>query len=77
MNITLTTTWNPRGELPRLERFSSLRHEVYQHGIIVLPPESGREFSAVLEGLGWQPVIPPDWSWGRYLALQKAVHHCT
>jgi SAM-dependent methyltransferase len=73
MTITLTTTWNPRGELPRLQRCYSLLKEIYQQAIVILPPNVEQELVKALVSLGMTPVIPPDWSWGRFIALRKAL----
>jgi 2-polyprenyl-3-methyl-5-hydroxy-6-metoxy-1,4-benzoquinol methylase len=71
--ITLTTTWNPRGELPRLQRCMSLLKEVYQQAVVVLPPITERALVNEVETLGMMAVIPEEWSWGRFLALRKAL----
>lgn len=73
MMITLTTTWNPRGELPRLQRFFPKVKEVYNHFVVVLPPEVEPALVAEVESLGMIAVIPKDWSAGRYLALHTAL----
>ena len=71
--ITLATTWNPRGELPRLMRYYPVLRQVYQKAVVVLPPKVEQELVQAVESLDMIPVIPPDWSWGRFLALRKAL----
>jgi len=71
--ITLTTTWNPRGELPRLQRFFPKFREIYHHTVVVLPPTTDPELVAAVESLGMTAVIPRDWSAGRFLALRVAL----
>ena len=71
--ITLTTTWHPRGEMPRLQRFYPILRDVYQHLLVVLPPAVGPALVKDVESLGMRVVIPEDWSWGRFLALRKAL----
>jgi len=71
--ITLTTTWNPSGELPRLQRYHHLLKQVYQQMVVVLPPNVDEALIEAIEALSMIPVIPPDWSWGRFLALRKAL----
>lgn len=73
MMITLTTTWNPRGELPRLRRYYPLLRQVYQNLVVVLPPNGAEGLVKEVESLGMIPVISPDWSWGRFIALRKAL----
>ena len=71
--ITLTTTWHPRGEMPRLQRFYPILRDVYQHLLVVLPPAVEPALVKDVESLGMRVVIPEDWSWGRFLALRKAL----
>ncbi len=71
--ITLATTWNPRGELPRLQHFFPVLKNVYQHAVVVLPPMVDQALTKEVESLGMIPVIPDEWSWGRFLALRKAL----
>jgi len=71
--IALTMTWQPRGELPRLERFMALLREVYQHMLVVLPPTVEASLEEALNGLGIITVITSEWSGGGYLALHVAL----
>jgi SAM-dependent methyltransferase len=74
MTVALTTTWYPRGELPRLQRLSAALENAYQHRFVVLPPDIEPDLLRSVESLGFSVVVAPDWSWGRYLALQQAGH---
>jgi hypothetical protein len=38
MSVTLTTTWKPQGELPRLQRYLPVLQEIYEAIIIVTSP---------------------------------------
>jgi SAM-dependent methyltransferase len=73
MTITLTTTWNPRGELPRLQRFFPKLREMYQYTLVVLPPMVDPELVADVESLGMTAVVSRDWSAGRFQALRAAL----
>jgi hypothetical protein len=79
MNITLATTWHPRGEFPRFTRLYPLLQESYAELVISLFPGAD---PAILEGLtadtramGANLIIyqNEDWRTGRYMALQKAL----
>jgi SAM-dependent methyltransferase len=72
MNITLTTTWNPRGEEERLERQLPILKQVYHDIVVVYRPGSDIHTQELLEKSGVITVIPPEWAMGRYLALKKA-----
>ena len=74
MSITLTCTWNPRGETSRLLRITPQLAEVYREITIILPPEADLAQTEPLKALGMMTLeLSPDWSWGRYLALKKAL----
>ncbi len=79
MNVTLATTWYPRGELPRLVRFLPLLEEYYTRIVICFIPG---EDPTVLEQftVGAFSVDPKIIFYlndkrrnGRYLALKKAL----
>jgi len=88
MGVYLAATWDPRGELVRLERLQPILNELYCGMVVIIPPGAGPEVREGLQALGFQAERPegapderarlryvaaPDWSWGRYLALQKAL----
>jgi hypothetical protein len=73
-NVVLATTWNPRGELERMERLLPTLQEIYTGMAVVLPP--GAEPGLVhrlgdLPGVGC--VSAPEWPAGRWLALRTAL----
>jgi len=74
MSITLTCTWNPRGETSRLLGIYPQLIELYTRIIIVLPPAVDLSQVEALTTLGKVTLeISPHWSWGRYLTLKKAL----
>jgi hypothetical protein len=74
MSITLTCTWNPRGETSRLIGIYPQLAETYDEISIILPPDADFVQTDPLESLdNVTLIISPDWSWGRYLALKKAL----
>ncbi len=72
MSVVLAATWNPRGELERMRDLLPQLRGLYQAIAVVLPPQA-EPACASLEGLGTAAIVAPDWSWGRYVALQKAI----
>jgi hypothetical protein len=72
MSVALAATWDPRGELERFRRRLPQLRDVYQAIGVALPPGAVQACEA-LRGLGVVAEVTPDWSWGRYLALQKAA----
>ena len=73
MNITLATTWNPRGELSRLRRFMPQLSEIYDDIVLSLPPDVNEEIKQALEDLPVQYHVTEKWGQGRYRCVQKAV----
>ncbi len=71
--ITLTTTWNPRGELPRLQRLFPVMRDAYQHTVVVLPPDVDPLLVVEVQSLGITTITATEWSEGRYLALRAAL----
>lgn len=85
MNVVLTSTWLPRGELPRFDRLHSRLTALYAHLIIVVPIDTEDKIvDAVCEHQDVSVVrygAPNDA--GRHCALQMAletevpyVHYC-
>lgn len=73
MRVTLTTTWDPRGEDIRLLKLLPLLRQVYQSIVVVCRPGSDSPIQGLLEKSGVIVVDSPEWSWGRYLALKAAL----
>jgi hypothetical protein len=72
--VTLTTTWQPRGETLRLRRLYPYLARLYHHIIVVMPPKThaGMVLSfRVYDKL--TVVVAGEWAAGRYTALEKAV----
>jgi hypothetical protein len=87
MSLTLASAWQPRGELDRFIRLLPVLGESYQYFIITLPPDADlarrdelfTRIGQVLNSGGPIPgeriqvVVTPEWAWGRYLTVQKAL----
>ena len=84
MSLVLAATFNPRGEIGRLQRLYLQIQVVYSHMIISLPPTAKREEIERLESFdGVQIFVNENWSYGRYAALEAAhksgedyIHYC-
>jgi hypothetical protein len=73
MTIALAATYNPRGEIPRLERLYSHMHSAYSNIIISLPPTAAPgEITQIKLLPGAQVIVNEEWSRGRYAALRSA-----
>ncbi|MFU8773141.1 MAG: hypothetical protein ACNA8H_12070 [Anaerolineales bacterium] len=76
MSVVLASAWHPRGELSRFERIAPLLHEVYASLVVSVPPEPDVDLVDTLRNrYGVIVVVSPDWSWGRYVAVQAALNH--
>lgn len=74
MSIVLASSWHPRGELSRFERIASLLHDMYASLVVSLPPATDINIIERLENrFNVIVVVTPDWSWGRFAALQKSL----
>lgn len=74
MNITLATTFHPRGEISRLQRLYVQLQAIYSAIIISLPPTTSPEDLRLISALpDVQTVINEDWSHGRHNALKKSL----
>jgi hypothetical protein len=74
MSIALAATWNPRGEVTRFYRFLHLFQHAYAAITIVLPSDVPPAYAGELEDSSKaRIVVSPDWSWGRYSAIQTAL----
>jgi len=69
MSVVLTSTWLPRGELPRFERLHSRIASLYAHLIIVVPIDTD-------EGIVDAVCSHQDISVVRYGAPNDAGRHC-
>jgi hypothetical protein len=72
MSVVLAATWDPRGELERFQAVLPQLRGLYQDVAVALPPQA-EPACVVLQDQGTAATLTPDWSWGRYLALQKAL----
>lgn len=76
MTIALATAWQPRGELSRFINLLPRLQNAYSGIAVSLPPEADEKVVKHLQELPpVKVVITPDWSWGRYLALQQAIEN--
>jgi len=74
MTIVLATAWRPRGELARFFKLLPQLENAYSGIIISLPPEVDQEVVNSLQNLSKvTAVVTPDWSWGRFIALESAL----
>lgn len=74
MTVTLAATFNPRGEVARLQRFYPLLQSVYEHIVISLPPVAQPEDVELVKALpGVLAWVNRDWSHGRYQALARSL----
>jgi hypothetical protein len=69
MSVVLTSTWLPRGELPRFERLHSRITSMYAHLIIVVPIDTDEKIVDTVSAY-------PDVSVVRYGAPNDAGRHC-
>jgi len=79
MNIALTCTWHPRGELARFQQLRPHLAQRYSQIILVTPATAGEAAVARVHALADEPhltvVISPAPPASRYLALQTACQH--
>ena len=72
--IVLAATFNPRGEIGRLQGLYPQLQSVYEHILISLPPWTTRDDIAVMSALPCvRTYVNPEWSHGRYSALKAAL----
>jgi hypothetical protein len=84
MSVVLTSTWLPRGELPRFERLQARLAALYAHMIIVVPIETDDQIvDAVCKYPDISVLRYGGQGGGRYCALQMAleteaphIHYC-
>ncbi|MCA9903519.1 MAG: hypothetical protein KC547_06660 [Anaerolineae bacterium] len=74
MSVALTSTWQPNGELPRLQRFHPRLMRLFASITIVLPPTADEALVLALNELdGVHPVVTQTWPRGRHVALDEAL----
>jgi hypothetical protein len=74
MTIALATAWHPRGELDRFLNLLPALQAAYTGIAISLPPDTKDSFVQQIMPLDLvDPEVTTDWSWGRYLALERAL----
>jgi tryptophan synthase alpha chain len=74
MGIALAATYNPRGEMGRLQRLHGQLLDVYSCVAISLPPWTTEQEQATLVALpGVQTLVNSEWSHGRYMALKMGL----
>ena len=74
MKISLASTWNPRGELPRIERLSPQLNALYACLVVVVPPDTDAALIARLAGItGVEAVVADDWTLARHHAVRHAL----
>jgi hypothetical protein len=73
MRIALAATYNPRGEIPRLQRYYPQMQAVYSDIIISLPPSATPEEVQTVAALpNVNAFVNGHWSEGRYRSLKAA-----
>jgi hypothetical protein len=81
MKCILATTWNPRGEEGRVHKVVAQLAEAYCGIALALPPDAAPALVEALDELIHNTGLletrlfssQPDWTWGRYLALQRSL----
>jgi hypothetical protein len=73
VSIVLAATWDPRGELARLERLMPLLRGWYAAQVVTVPGKTDDRLMLCLEALGIQAQRAEPWTTGRYRALEAAV----
>lgn len=74
MTIALASAWHPRGELERFLDLLPVLQGAYSGMAISVPPETDGDIINRLHELqGVKVLATSDWSWGRYVALQKSL----
>jgi hypothetical protein len=73
MGIALAATFDPRGEIGRLQRLYAQLQMPYSYIVISLPPKARPDEVDQLRALsGAQVIVNTAWSQGRYTALKAA-----
>ena len=73
MRLILAVTWNPRGEMARLQRLYPRLKAACDGLVVSLPPHvSAEDLKALRAFPQVQAVVNQDWSGGRYAAVRTA-----
>ncbi len=74
MAITLATAWHPRGEIERFLKLLPVLQQAYTGMAIAIPPSTEAALLNQLQELQRvEVIVTPEWSWGRYLALERSL----
>lgn len=74
MTLSLACTWQPRGELSRLQRLYPQIRQLCDRMIVTLPPDVDHAITAALGDLpGMTALVTDDWRTGRHLAVETAL----
>jgi broad specificity phosphatase PhoE len=73
MKTVLATAWNPRGELPRLQRYMDRLSEIYDYMVFTLVPEVNDAVLRALDQLPLEYHVTDRWGTGRHLCLDKGL----
>jgi hypothetical protein len=74
MSVVLAATYDPRGEIPRLQRFYPRLQAVYTGIVISLPPYAHEDDVREIEAIpSAQVIVNGGWEYGRYMALKAGV----
>lgn len=74
MTIVLAAAWQPRGEMDRFLGLLPQLQVAYSGIHVTLPPDPGVEVYHRLQELPQvSAILTPDWSWGRFKALEDAL----
>lgn len=84
MSVTLATTWLPRGELPRLQRYMPLLETLYNDILVVLASDADEAVRQALAAMPMVRVVTVDRiEQARMICIQQAVmidadavHYC-
>ncbi len=75
MSIALTTTWQPQGELARLQRFHPRLCAIFESITVVMPSTVGEELVITLNEMdGVHALTTATWPRGRHVALREALN---
>jgi SAM-dependent methyltransferase len=76
MSIALAAAWRPRGEFNRFLELLPQFQSAFSGITITLPPETEEDVLISLKDLPQVSAdLTPDWSWGRFKALEGALQY--
>lgn len=73
MSLILAATWDPRGELRRLQRCFPLLESLYDDWLFILPSWTEAEILDVLADMPLRYEVVDHWPEGRYRCLKHAL----